>query len=430
MTCTRNKVLQNRQKTWNFRTVAQDNGVSLRYSTVMDIISSTDQLAKACAELAQSEYVTVDTEFLRETTFWPKLCVIQMANPDLAVIVDALAPDLDLAPFFDLMRDEAVMKVFHAARQDIEIIHHLGGFVPHPVFDTQVAAMVCGFGDSISYDQLVGKITGTRLDKSHRFTDWSRRPLTQKQLNYALADVTHLRDVYQCLKANLDEQNRSEWVREEMEVLTSTETYELHPENAWRRLKMRIKKPRDLAVMQSVASWREIEAQKRDVPRNRVIKDDAIYEIAAQHPASPDALGALRTIPKGFERSRSAAGIVDAVRRALDIPGDDLPQLPKGRPAANGSSAAVDLLKVLLKLVSEANGVAAKVIATVDDLEKIAADDNADVAALKGWRRELFGDTAIALKHGDIALAFDGRRIVPIERNGNRIPREKLRVAH
>jgi len=395
----------------------------------MNIITTTEKLSEACHGLAQSDFVTVDTEFLRETTFWPKLCVIQMASPDLAVIVDALAPDIDLAPFFGLMRDEKVMKVFHAARQDIEIIHHLGGFVPHPVFDTQVAAMVCGFGDSISYDQLVAKITGTHLDKSHRFTDWSRRPLSDKQLTYALGDVTHLRDVYQFLKANLEEQGRAEWVREEMEVLTSVDTYSLHPEDAWRRLKMRVRKPLELAVMQSVAAWRELEAQSRDVPRSRIIKDDAIYEIAAQQPTTPKALSALRAIPNGFERSRSAAGILAAVQRAREIPEDQLPRLPKARPTANGSSAAVDLLKVLLKLVSEANGVAAKVIATVDDLEKIAADDEADVAALKGWRRELFGNSALALKRGDIALAFDGRRVIPIERNGQKIPRERFQVA-
>ncbi|WP_264602897.1 ribonuclease D [Rhodobium gokarnense] len=394
----------------------------------MDIVITTKKLAESCRELARSDFVTVDTEFLRETTFWPKLCVIQMASPDHAVLVDALAPDLDLEPFFELMRNDAVMKVFHAARQDIEIIHHLGGFLPDPVFDTQVAAMVCGFGDSISYDQLVNKVTGARIDKSHRFTDWSRRPLSDKQLTYALADVTHLRDVYQFLKANLEEQHRADWVHEEMQVLTSVGTYNLHPEDAWKRLKMRVRKPRDLAVMQAVAAWRELEAQKRDVPRNRIIKDDAIYEIAAQHPTTPQALGALRTTPNGFERSRAAGGILEAVKAAHAIPDKDLPAIPKGKATPNGSSAAVDLLKVLLKLVSEANGVAAKIIATVDDLEKIAADDDADVAALKGWRRELFGETALALKQGKMALAFDGRRVIATERNGKRIPREKLRA--
>ncbi|MEP3048890.1 MAG: ribonuclease D [Roseibium sp.] len=383
----------------------------------MEVITKTKDLAAACQRLAANDYVTVDTEFLRETTFWPKLCVIQMAGPDMAFIVDALAEDLDLASFFDLMRDDSVTKVFHAARQDIEIIYHLGGLIPAPLFDTQVAAMVCGFGDSISYDQLVYKVTGASIDKSSRFTDWARRPLTDKQLDYALADVTHLRDVYQFLNANLAEQNRTHWVRDEMEVLTAVTTYVTDPEHSWKRLKLRVRKPIELAVMMEVAAWREREAQSRDVPRNRVVKDDAIYEIASQQPATSEALGRLRTIPRGFERSRSADDILKAVKRALAIPKSSLPKLPRGRQAPDGSAAAVDLLKVLLKLVSEANGVATKVIATVDDLEKIAADDNADVAALKGWRRELFGETALKLKRGEVALAFRNRQIIAIEQS-------------
>ena len=382
----------------------------------MTPITSTGALAEACLHFARHDYVTVDTEFLRETTFWPKLCLIQMAGPDNAVIVDALADGLDLTPFFELMANEAVEKVFHAARQDIEIVYHLGGLIPHPVFDSQVAAMVCGFGDSISYDQLVGKVTGAPIDKSHRFTDWTRRPLSDKQLAYALADVTHLRDVYQFLKANLEEQGRSDWVREEMAVLTSIDTYRQHPESAWMRLKMRVRKPRELAVMQAIAAWREEEAQRRDVPRGRILKDDTIYQIAAQQPTTEGALAGLRTIPKGFERSRSGEEILARIRKVMELPEGDLPRLPKsGKPAPNGSSAAVDLLKVFLKLISEAHGVASKILATVDDLEKIAADDNADVAALKGWRRELFGEKALALKHGEIALGFNGAKIVPID---------------
>ncbi|WP_299471417.1 ribonuclease D [uncultured Roseibium sp.] len=380
----------------------------------MHVITKTKDLAAACQRLAANDYVTVDTEFLRETTFWPKLCVIQMAGPDMAFIVDALSEGLDLAPFFDLMSDQSVTKVFHAARQDIEIIYHLGELIPAPLFDTQVAAMVCGFGDSISYDQLVYKVTGARIDKSSRFTDWARRPLTNKQLDYALADVTHLRDAYQFLKANLAEQNRSHWVRDEMEVLTSVGTYRAEPEQAWRRLKLRVRKPIELAVMMEVAAWREREAQDRNVPRNRVIKDDAIYELAAQQPQDPDAITRLRTIPRGFERSKSADEILNAIRRALKLPKESLPKLPKGRQAPDGSAAAVDLLKVLLKMVSEANGVAAKVIATVDDLEKIAADDAADVAAMKGWRRELFGELALKLKHGQVALAFQDKQIIAL----------------
>ncbi|WP_428642413.1 ribonuclease D [Roseibium sp.] len=381
----------------------------------MHVITKTEELASACERLAAHDYVTVDTEFLRETTFWPKLCVIQMAGPDMAFIVDALSEGLDLRPFFDLMRDDGVTKVFHAARQDIEIVYHLGGLIPSPLFDTQVAAMVCGFGDSISYDQLVYKVTGARIDKSSRFTDWARRPLTAKQLDYALADVTHLRDAYQFLKANLAEQNRSHWVQDEMEVLTSVTTYRADPEQAWKRLKLRVRKPIELAVMMEVAAWREREAQSRNVPRSRVVKDDAIYELAAQQPQDAEALSRLRTIPRGFERSRSADEILKAVKRALDLPKEKLPKLPKGRQAPDGSAAAVDLLKVLLKLVSEAHGVAAKVIATVDDLEKIAADDGADVAAMKGWRRELFGEPALKLKRGEVALAFRNRQIVALD---------------
>lgn len=382
----------------------------------MSTITTTAELAAAVKRFARFDVVTVDTEFMRETTYWPKLCVIQMASPEEAVIVDAMSPELELDPFFKLMGNERIIKVFHAARQDIEIVWHRGGLIPHPVFDTQVAAMVCGFGDSVSYDQLVNRLTGARLDKSSRFTDWSRRPLSDRQVEYALADVTHLRDVYQALSARLAEQDRTEWVREEMEVLTSRETYQLEPEEAWKRLKLRVRKPVELAIMQEVAAWREREAQARDVPRGRVIKDDAIYEVAQQQPTTTTALGHLRTMPKGFERSRAADEILASVRRALALPRDQLPRLPKHRPMTNGNGAAVDLLKVLLKMTSENYGVAAKVIATVDDLEAIASDDKADVPALHGWRRELFGETALRLKRGDLALAVKSNQVVAVER--------------
>lgn len=381
----------------------------------MSIVSGTDELAAICERFARFPHVTVDTEFMRETTYWPKLCVIQMASPEEAFIIDALAPDIDLAPFFELMRDERVLKVFHAARQDIEIVYHLGGLIPHPVFDTQVAAMVCGFGDSISYDQLVQRTSGARIDKSSRFTDWSRRPLSGKQIEYALADVTHLRDVYSALSKRLDEQQRSDWVREEMEVLTSIDTYRMEPETAWTRLKMRVRKPVELAILQELAAWREREAQARDVPRGRVIKDDAIYEIAQQQPTTAAALAQLRTVPKGFERSRAADDILEGVKRAVGLPKDQMPRLPKQRPQGNGNGAAVDLLKVLLKMISEDHGVAAKVIATVDDLEAMAADDAADVPAMHGWRRELFGEVALRMKRGDIALAVRNNQVVAID---------------
>ncbi len=397
----------------------------------MTMITTTSALGDACAHLARFDAVTVDTEFLRETTFWPKLCVIQMASPEKAFVIDALAPGLDLEPFLDLMRNEAVLKVFHAARQDIEIIWHLGGFVPHPVFDTQVAAMVCGFGDSISYDQLVNRITGAQIDKSHRFTDWARRPLSASQLDYAEADVTHLRDVYRRLAGMLEERGRVEWVREEMEVLTSPGTYRSDPEDAWLRLRMRLKKSRELIVLKEIAAWREREAQSRDVPRSRVLKDDTIFEIATHAPTTVAALGELRTVPRGWERSRAGEDVVAAVVRALESPKDAWPRPPKGRQAPEGSGAIVDLLKVLLKQVSEDEGVAAKIIATVDDLEEIAASDDADVAALRGWRRELFGERALKVKRGEIAFAFDGKRVVTVEGPGFAPPpAKKSRVAN
>ena len=385
------------------------------YTAPMKIITDTAELAAVCTEFARHDYVTVDTEFLRETTFWPILCLIQIAGPEDECIVDPMMEGVDLAPFFNLMGDESVVKVFHAARQDVEIIHNLGGLIPRPLFDSQVAAMVCGYGDSIAYNLLVAKITGGQIDKSSRFTDWARRPLTEKQLTYALADVTHLRDVYLHLKQKLEEQQRSFWVDEEMKVLTSEETYDLPVEKAWTRLKMRVRKPQDLAVMKAVAQWREQEARVRDVPRGRVMKDDAIYEIAQQHPADKNALGRLRAVPKGFEGSRHADGLLEVVETAMAIPAEDLPMVPRPSRSPEGTAAATELLKVLLKVVAEQNGVASKIIATVDDLEKIAADDNADVAAMQGWRRELFGNQALELKRGEIALGFENKKIQVIE---------------
>ena len=381
----------------------------------MKIITTTADLAEICSEFSNHDFVTVDTEFLRETTFWPILCLIQIASPDEAVIIDPQADGIDLEPFFQLMQDQSVVKVFHAARQDVEITYNLGNVVPVPLFDTQIAAMVCGFGDSIAYNQLVSRVVGVQLDKSSRFTDWSRRPLTNKQLDYALADVTHLRDVYLSLKKQLEKQNRSGWVEEEMNILTAPETYDLPVEKAWTRLKMRVRKPIDLAVMQSIAQWRETEARTRNVPRGRIMKDDAIYEIAQQHPKDTEALRRLRALPKGFENSRYAEPLLEAVKSALKIPKDDLPAVPKPKRSPEGTSAASELLKVLLKVVAEQNGVATKVIANSEDLDKIAADDKADVPALKGWRYDLFGKQALELKKGDLALSFEDRKIQIVE---------------
>jgi ribonuclease D len=380
----------------------------------MQPITTTTKLAEACARMAKHPFVTVDTEFLRESTYYPKLCVAQMASTEEAVVIDALAESIDLTPFFDLMADEKVVKVFHAARQDIEICWHEANVIPAPVVDTQVAAMVLGYGDSISYDQLVQRITGDNLDKSHRFTDWTRRPLTDAQLAYAISDVTHLRVVYVKLAAELEKRGRSEWVSEEMRILTSPDTYRMEPERAWERLKTRVRKPKELAVLMEVAAWREREAQARDTPRGRVLKDDVIADIAVQAPTSMERLASLRSLPKGFERSKWGEAILEAVARGLARDLKSVPRFERPKSAVNGQ-AIVELLKVLLRLTSEHHGVAAKVIATVDDLDRIAADDHANVPALAGWRRELFGEKALALKHGRLALAIEHNRVVAVD---------------
>ena len=382
----------------------------------MHLITTSDELAAVVSELSKSDFVTVDTEFIRETTFWPELCLIQMAAPGVTALVDPLAHGMNLGPFFELMANEKVTKVFHAARQDIEIIFNRGNLIPHPVFDTQVAAMVCGFGDSVSYEQLVQKLSGGQIDKSSRFTDWRQRPLTDKQLIYALADVTHLIEVYEKLRDEIDKEGRAEWLTEEMEILTARRTYDPHPEDAWKRLKMRMRKPQELAVLQAVATWREFEARERNVPRGRVIKDDAIYEVAQQQPRDAAALARLRTIPKGWERSGQATGLLAAVNTALSIPKDQMPRLPQQNHSPEGSAAAAELLKVLLKLVSDEENVAAKMLASTDDIERIAAEgEKANVAALQGWRREVFGEKALMLVQGRLALKFDQRKVSVFE---------------
>lgn len=384
----------------------------------MELLKTTQELQDAVDRLSASDFITIDTEFIRETTFWPELCLIQLAAPGVTALVDPLAPGMDLGPFFDLMRNEKVTKVFHAARQDIEIIYHLGGLIPSPIFDTQIAAMVCGFGDSISYDQLVARITGERIDKTSRFTDWRHRPLSERQLEYALADVTHLIPVYQHLLGELERENRGGWLKEEMDILSSPETYDLHPDDAWKRLKMRARKPIELAVLKLIAAWREREARDRNVPRGRVLKDDVLYEIAQQQPRDVAALSRLRGIPKGWERSSSAGGLLEAVNAAFEIPKEKLPKLPRPPILPEGTPAAAELIKVLLKLVSEKEGVAAKMLASGDDIERLAAySEKAEVPALTGWRREVFGEQVLKLLNGEMGLRFVNRRIqiVPLD---------------
>ncbi|MGO4666998.1 ribonuclease D [Bosea sp. 2YAB26] len=376
----------------------------------MSLITTTQDLAEACARLAQHPFVTVDTEFLRETTYYPKLCLIQLASPDEAVLVDPLAPEIDLAPFLALMADQNVVKVFHAARQDLEIIWIIGKMLPTPLFDTQVAAMVCGYGDSVGYEQLANDLAKARIDKSSRFTDWSRRPLTEAQLTYAESDVTYLRDIYLALSADLAASGREGWVAEEMAILNSPGTYEVRPENAWQRLKGRIRKPKEVALLMEIAAWREREAQSRDVPRQRVLKDDALMDIVQRGPRSVEALAELRSVPNGFERSRAGGEVLAAIERGLALDPRTLPRLERerGRPT-NG--AVLDLLKVLLKATADAERVAPKILASTDDLEAIASDDLADVPALQGWRREVFGNKALALKNGQLSLKISRGRV-------------------
>jgi ribonuclease D len=381
----------------------------------MELITSTDVLAAFSKRAAGYDFVTVDTEFLRETTYWPKLCLLQAATRDEAVLIDPLAPGLDLSPFFKLLANDKVRKVFHAARQDIEIFVKLTGRVPANIFDTQVAASVCGFGDSVSYDNLVRSFTKVELDKSSRFTDWSARPLTEKQKVYALADVTHLRDVYAALVKQVDDTGRWDWVEDELAVLESIHTYVVQPEHAWERLKARLAKPRDVAALKALAAWREQRAQDTDQPRSRILKDDALIELAMQRPLNPESFDKLRAVQRGYGRSSAAAEIVSILKDVEALPKSDLPKLPDRHRGPSPKGAVGDLLRVLLKSVAEDNGVASRIIATSDDIDALVLDDDADVPALKGWRRKLFGDKALAIKHGKLGLAASKKGVIEIE---------------
>jgi ribonuclease D len=373
--------------------------------------------------MARHDYITVDTEFHRETTFWPILCVVQLASEDEALAIDALSPTIDLTALFELMSNQSVVKVFHAARQDVEIFWKLSGRVPTPMFDTQVAAMVCGFGEQVSYSELAHGLVKAHIDKSSRFTDWARRPLSDAQIEYAIGDVTHLRGVYRALLGKLKTSGRLGWLEDEMRVLTSPATYEQHPDRAWERFKSRARKPRDMAVLMEVCAWREREAQSRDVPRSRVLKDDVLVEVCLAAPRTAEALANLRAFPRGMERSRAGEEILAAVERALARDPKSLPK-PERERRNGGNPATVELLKVLLRQISDESGVAGKLIATVDDLEAIAADDRADVAALKGWRKTLFGGRALELKQGRLALTVERGKVVTLEWKDTEAPAE------
>lgn len=381
----------------------------------MQIITTTNDLTDLCSKLKSSDYVTVDTEFMRESTYWPNLCLIQIASDDEEAIIDPLAPGLDMSSLYELMADTSIVKVFHAARQDIEIFFHLSGQIPTPLFDTQVAAMVCGFGEQISYSMLVQKITKTELDKSSRFTDWAKRPLSEKQLTYAMGDVTYLREVYKRLKQDLENSGRSTWLDEEMKTLTSQETYDIQPVDAWKRMKMRVKNKKALGILMELAEWREKLAQNANIPRGRVLKDDALFDIANQAPKNTKDLGQLRAVSEGFSRSDKGKQVISAIERGKAKAPETIPPLKKGTPLDAEAMAICELLRVLLKAIAANNGVAPKMIASTNDLEKLALSDEADIPALKGWRYELFGLPAIRIKRGELLLTVKNQKVQTIE---------------
>ena len=380
----------------------------------MEPITTTEELQALCTRLSLEPFIAVDTEFMRETTYYPKLCLVQVAGPDEAAVIDPLAPGLDLEPLLLLLGDATLMKVFHAGRQDVEIFNNLG-VIPKPVFDTQIAAMAAGFGEQIAYDALMRQMLKVEIDKSSRFTDWARRPLSAAQLSYALADVVHLAEAYPKLRERLEKKGRMPWVGEEMADLTDPSNYDMDPENAWKRLKPRRYTARYLSVFKAVAAWRERTAQLRDQPRGRILKDEAIDEIATQTPSTPEAFERLRSVPKGFGGSKFGAELAAVVKQAVADADTYAPVVERPERSGPAPGAVVELLKVLLKSKAEEANVAPRLIASVADLEKIAISDKADTPALKGWRRQLFGEDALKLKRGELALVLEGARVTVVE---------------
>jgi ribonuclease D len=383
----------------------------------IEAITTTEALAAFCARMAAEDFVTVDTEFLRETTYYPKLCLVQVAGKDEAVLIDPLSDELDLTSFFALMANERVLKVFHAAKQDFEILYTLSGTLPRPVIDTQIAAMVCGFGDQVGYEAIVRKLVGAAIDKSSQFTDWTRRPLTHKQATYALSDVTHLRVVYEKLKIQLEETGRAKWLDDELDSLTDPKTYIVNPEESFRRIKARIQNKKQFGVLMSIAAWREREAQSRNVPRGRVLKDEAVAEIAIQMPQKPDDINQLRLVSKGTANSSMGAAILKAVFEGLARDPKTIPDF-KGRndEMSAAAQAAAEVLKLALKVACENEGIAPKLLASAAEIDAIAVDDAADVPLMHGWRREVFGNLALDIKHGQACIGMENGRAVLMRR--------------
>jgi ribonuclease D len=381
----------------------------------MSVIETTQDLKALVKELKAAPYIALDTEFMRDQTYWPKLCLMQVAATGIEAIIDPLAEGIDLKPFYELLKAKNIVKVLHASRQDIEIFHHQGHVIPDPLFDTQIAAMVCGFGEAASYETLARKLAHAEIDKSARFTDWSRRPLSKRQLEYALADVTHLRVVYEALAKQLEKTNRSSWVEEEIAALRDPRLYQLDPKQAWKRLKARTTNKRFLALLASIAEWREVEAQTRDQPRNRILKDEALLEIASHVPDNAEGLDHIRAVPKGFAASRMGKSLYEAIEKGRTAQPPDGIEPERPRRKREPSQSSVDLLKTLLRLRAEAAGVAPRLIADTDDIEKLAAHEDDGVPALRGWRAEVFGNDARALRDGKLALALEDGEAVLVE---------------
>lgn len=387
----------------------------MSFRSNMTIITDNDELAAFCEKLAREEFITIDTEFLREKTYYPKLCLVQVSGPNKkALAIDTLVKGTDLTPLFDLLQNKDVLKVFHASRQDLEIFYNLMGCVATPIFDTQVAAMVCGYGDSISYEKLVKNISGAQIDKSSQFTDWSLRPLSNKQINYALGDVTHLCDVYHNLREELKKTKRCHWVLMEEEILNNPATYQNDPYKAWERIKIRSPKSRSLAILRELAALRERRAQKCNIPKAWVMRDDTLADMANQAPRDKKSLKNIRNISKEFAQGKFGDQMLEAIETAMASPKESWPVPVKKKPVSPHVLVIIDILKMLLKIESTEHGVAPKIIASASDLEAIALDDNADVPALKGWRREVFGEEALAVKHGKLAIGLKDGKIAKV----------------
>lgn len=374
------------------------------------LIQKNEELKNFCKKLKKHPFITVDTEFIREKTYWPRLCLIQLASAEDAACVDPLAEGIDLSPVFEIMQDESIIKVFHAARQDIEIFYHLTGKVPSPIFDTQVAAMVCGFGESVSYQTLVSKLAHTEIDKTMRFTDWSHRPLTEKQVKYALHDVTYLRDVYAGLTEILEQTGRESWVTEEIAFLSDPATYETDPQKVWLRIKQNSNNPEFLAVLQALAAWREEEAKKHDRPRKHIMRDELLLEISASAPKTLEEMKGMRSLPQGFAEGRLGAAARNVIAEVMTRDPSSYPVCAARRDLPKGTRSLAKLLKLLLTIKSEQHDVAEKLLASSDDIDLMAAEDSPDVPALKGWRFDVFGKDALALKNGKLALCYNPKK--------------------